>query len=103
MNLKHLGGLASVVQDILKKYLGGLPDVVQYIVVIAMVLVILYLCLIVTRALGRGKGEFVRYDDNEENDKKESCHEKTCFAFAACGAGSIHDRAACFRGDETGG
>jgi len=69
MNLKHLGGLASVVQDILKKYLGGLPDVVQYIVVIAMVLVILYLCLIVTRALGRGKGEFVRYDDNEENDK----------------------------------
>jgi len=69
MNLKHLGGLASVVQDILKKYLGGLPDVVQYIVVIAMVLVILYLCLIVTRALGRGKGEFVHYDDNEENDK----------------------------------
>ena len=69
MVVKHLGGLANVIQDILKKYIGSLPDVVQYIVVIALVLAILYLCLIATRALGRNKGEFVRYDDNEENDK----------------------------------
>ena len=38
-------------------------------IVIALVLVILYLCLIVTRAIGKGKGEFVRYDDNDANDK----------------------------------
>ena len=29
MKLMHLGGLANVVQDILKKYIGGLPDVVH--------------------------------------------------------------------------
>jgi len=66
---KHTHAAAGFFQAWLKKYLGGLPQILQYIIVIGLVMLVLYLCLTLTRLLGRGKGNDVRYDDNDANDQ----------------------------------
>lgn len=48
----------------------GLPAILQYMVVIAIVLIILYVCLLVTRLIGKGRGEQVTYDHPEEYEKQ---------------------------------
>ncbi len=48
----------------------NLPAVLQYMVVIAIVLIILYVCLLITRAIGKGRGEQVTYDNPEEYEKQ---------------------------------
>ena len=53
----------------LAAWLKGLPEVLQYVVVIALVLVILYVCLLLTRLFGRNKGEQISYDNPEEYEK----------------------------------
>lgn len=47
-----------------------LPAVLQYMVVIAVVLIILYVCLLITRLIGKGRGEQVSYDNPEEYEKQ---------------------------------
>jgi len=53
----------------LKNWLVGLPDILQYVAVIGLVLVILYVCLTLTRLLGQNRGEKIRYDNPEEYEK----------------------------------
>jgi len=53
----------------LKAWLGGLPETLQYIAVIGIVLVILYVCLTLTRLFGANRGEKVTYDNPEEFEK----------------------------------
>lgn len=53
----------------LKELLGGLPEVVQYIAVLGIVMLILYVCLTLTRLFGQGRGQQVRYDNPEEYEK----------------------------------
>lgn len=53
----------------LKAWLGGLPEVVQYVAVIGIVLVILYVCLTLTRVLGQNFGTKVTYDNPDEYEK----------------------------------
>ena len=48
----------------------GLPPVLQYLAVIAIVLVILYVCLTLTRLIGKKRGEQVTYDNSEEYEKQ---------------------------------
>lgn len=50
-------------------WIKDLPDILQYMVVIALVLVILYVCLVLTRLLGQRNGEKVHYDDPEAYEK----------------------------------
>ena len=47
-----------------------LPAILQYMVVIAIVLIILYVCLLVTRLIGKGRGEQIHYDNPEEYEKQ---------------------------------
>ncbi len=54
----------------LSDWLKGMPEVLQYVVVIFLALVILYICLLLTRLLGRNRGEGVRYDNPEEYEKQ---------------------------------
>ena len=49
--------------------LQGLPPVLQYLAVIALVMVILYVCLTVTRLIGANHGEKVDYNDPEKADQ----------------------------------
>lgn len=53
----------------LRAMLSGLPDVMQYVVVLGIVMLILYVCLTITRILGQGHGEKQRYDNPEEYEK----------------------------------
>ena len=53
----------------IKALLGGLPEIVQYVAVIGIVLVILYVCLTLTRLIGAGRGPKVTYDNPEEYEK----------------------------------
>jgi len=53
----------------LKEILGGLPEIVQYIAVLGVVMLILYVCLTLTRLFGQGRGEQVKYDNPEEYEK----------------------------------
>lgn len=53
----------------LRSLLGDLPDVMQYIVVLGIVMLILYVCLTLTRILGQNRGEKTHYDDPEEYEK----------------------------------
>lgn len=56
--------------SLLKELLGGLPPLIQYMVVLAIAMLILYLCLILTRKIGEHRGSTaVTYDDPEKNDK----------------------------------
>lgn len=53
----------------IRTLLQGLPPVLQYIAVIALVMVILYVCLTLTRLLGAKRGEKVDYNDPEKADQ----------------------------------
>lgn len=53
----------------LKELLTGLPEVVQYIAVLGIVMLILYVCLTLTRLFGQGRGEQIHYDNPEEYEK----------------------------------
>jgi len=53
----------------IKALLGGLPEVIQYVAVLGIVMVILYVCLTLTRLLGAGRGQKVTYDNPEEYEK----------------------------------
>jgi len=53
----------------LRSLLGGLPAVAQYVVVLGIVMLILYVCLTLTRLFGHGRGEQVKYDNPEEYEK----------------------------------
>ena len=53
----------------LRSLLGGLPEVVQYIAVLGLVMLILYVCLTFTRLIGQNRGEKVKYDNPEEYEK----------------------------------
>ena len=53
----------------IKALLTGLPEVVQYIVVLGIVMLILYVCLTLTRLFGQGRGEQVKYENPEEYEK----------------------------------
>ncbi len=56
--------------SLLKSLLDGLPPLVQYLVVLATAMLILYLCLVITRKIGEQRGSAtVTYDDPEQNDK----------------------------------
>ena len=53
----------------LRKLLGDLPPTIQYIAVIGLVMLILYVCLTLTRIFGEKHGEKQHYDDPEAYDK----------------------------------
>lgn len=53
----------------LRSLLGGLPEVMQYVVVLGVVMLILYVCLTVTRIFGQKYGEKQTYDNPEEYEK----------------------------------
>ena len=53
----------------LKELLLGLPSAVQYIAVIGLVMLILYVALTLTRVLGSKFGEKVDYNDPEKADQ----------------------------------
>lgn len=56
--------------SILKTLLSGLPPILQYMVVIAVAMLILYVALVLTRKIGEHRGSTrVTYDDPEKNDK----------------------------------
>lgn len=54
----------------LRSLLGGLPEVVQYIAVLGVVMLILYVCLTLTRVFGQRFGEKQTYDNPEEYEKQ---------------------------------
>lgn len=54
----------------LRSLLGGLPDVVQYIAVLGLIMLILYVCLTLTRIFGERFGEKHTYDNPEEYEKQ---------------------------------
>lgn len=53
----------------LRSLLVGLPDVIRYIAVLGIVMLILYVCLIITRIFGQKYGEKQYYDNPEEYEK----------------------------------
>lgn len=53
----------------LRSLLGGLPETMQYIVVLGVVMLILYVCLTLTRILGQNHGPKQYYDNPEEYEK----------------------------------
>ena len=53
----------------LKALLSDLPPTIQYIAVIGLVMLILYVCLTLTRMIGAKHGEKVDYNDPEVADK----------------------------------
>lgn len=54
----------------LKSWLLGLPDVIQYVAVLGLVMLILYVCLTITRIFGQNRGEKQYYNNPEEYDKQ---------------------------------
>ena len=52
-----------------RSLLGDLPEVIQYIAVLGLVMLILYVCLTLTRILGQGRGKKISYDNPEEYEK----------------------------------
>ena len=53
----------------LRSLLGGLPQIIQYVVVLGIVMLILYVCLTLTRIFGSRFGERQTYDSPEEYEK----------------------------------
>ena len=53
----------------LKALLGTLPETIRYIAVLGVVMLILYVCLTLTRLLGQNIGKKVTYDNPEEYEK----------------------------------
>jgi len=54
----------------LRSLLLGLPDVIRYIAVLGIVMLILYVCLTLTRIFGQKFGEKQTYDNPEEYEKQ---------------------------------
>lgn len=57
-------------QDLLTSWLKELPAALQYMIIIALILIILYVCLTLTRLFGKNKGEQITYDNPEEYEKQ---------------------------------
>ncbi len=53
----------------IKALLGDLPAGIQYIAIIGLIMLILYVCLMLTRLLGQGRGTQTHYDDPEAYEK----------------------------------
>ena len=53
----------------LRSMLAGLPQVIQYVVVLGIVMIILYVCLIIARLFGEKYGEKQYYDNPSEYEK----------------------------------
>ena len=53
----------------LKALLSDLPPTIQYIAVIGLVMLILYVCLTLTRMIGAKRGEKADYNDPEKADQ----------------------------------
>ncbi|MBP3410265.1 MAG: hypothetical protein J6M10_04625 [Clostridia bacterium] len=53
----------------IKELLTGMPEVIQYLAVLGIVMLILYVCLTLTRLFGQGRGQQVKYDNPEEYEK----------------------------------
>ena len=53
----------------LKALLSDLPPTIQYIAVIGLVMLILYVCLMLTRLFGAKRGEKYDYNDPEKADE----------------------------------
>ena len=53
----------------LKALLSDLPPTIQYIAVIGLVMLILYVCLTLTRLFGAKRGEKYDYNDPEKADE----------------------------------
>lgn len=53
----------------LRSLLQGLPSVIQYVAVLGIVMLLLYICLTLTRILGQRFGKKQYYDDPEAYDK----------------------------------
>lgn len=53
----------------LKSIILDLPEAVQYIAVLGIVMLILYVCLTLTRIFGRNRGEKINYDDPQAYDE----------------------------------
>ena len=53
-----------------RSLLAGLPEVIQYVVVLGLVMLILYVCLTLTRIFGQGRGQQQTYDNPEEYEKQ---------------------------------
>ena len=53
----------------LKSLLQGLPPTIQYVAVIGLVMLILYVCLVLTRLFGQNRGKKEYYDDPEAYEK----------------------------------
>lgn len=52
-----------------KELLAKFPPAIQYVAVIGLIMLLLYICLIVTRLLGQNHGEKITYDDPVAYDK----------------------------------
>ena len=75
----------------IKALLGDLPAAIQYVVIIGLILVILYVCLLLTRLIGKGRGAEQRYDDPEAYEK--SVPDLFCFHLSkAQGEGELPRR-----------
>ena len=53
----------------IKALLGDLPAAIQYVAIIGLIMLILYVCLMLTRLLGQGRGTQTHYDDPEAYEK----------------------------------
>lgn len=53
----------------IKSLLSGVPEVLQYVLVLGIVMLILYVALLITRLLGQNHGEKQYFDDPEEYEK----------------------------------
>ena len=53
----------------IKSLLQGLPPIIQYVAVIGLVMLILYVCLVLTRLFGQNRGNKEYYDDPEAYEK----------------------------------
>ncbi len=54
----------------LRSLLQSVPSTFQYILILALVMILLYLCLTLTRVLGQKFGKKYDYNDPEECEKK---------------------------------
>ncbi len=53
-----------------RSLLSGLPETIQYIAVLGLVMLILYVGLVLTRIIGQNHGQKQYYDNPEEYEKQ---------------------------------
>ena len=53
----------------IKALLSGLPEIIQYVVILGLIMVILYVCLKLTKLLGEKHGEKQTFDTPEAYDE----------------------------------